>query len=68
MFSPLNYLKFLFSRVTRAMEARLPNVPARRAISQTIAAAAIAGIIIVGGVLIYILVTATGPTTSTSYP
>jgi len=68
MFDPVNYLRFLFSYIAQSMEAKVPNVPARRAISQTVAAAAITGIIIIGGVLIYVLVTATGPTTSTSYP
>ena len=67
MFNPLNYLKFLYSILSRALETRLPNVTGRRAISTTLAAGAIAAIIIVGGLAIYFLVVSTGPTTST-YP
>jgi hypothetical protein len=67
MFNPLNYLKFLYSYLRLSIEARLPNVPARRAISGPLAAAAIGTIIFVGGILIYVLVTSSGPSTTT-YP
>ena len=67
MFNPLNYLKFLYSILVRSIEARLPNVAGRRAISTTLAAGAIVAIVAAGGLVIYYVVTSTGTTTST-YP
>jgi len=67
MFNPLNYLKTLYSILVRSIEARLPNVAGRRAISTTLAAGAVVAIVGAGGVIIYLVVTSTGPTTST-YP
>ena len=66
MFNPLEYLRFMFSFLTRSIESRLPNVPARRAISTTLVVVIIVIAIAAGGIAVYLVVTA--PASTTTYP
>ena len=66
MFNPLNYLRFMFSFLTQSIENRLPDVPARRAISTTLVVVIIVVAIAVGGIAVYLVVTA--PPSTTTYP
>ena len=68
MLSPFGYLKALFEFLRLSVESKFPSLSSRRAISTTLAAAAIVGIIAVGGVVVYILVISTGAPSSSTYP
>ena len=67
MMNPLGNLKALYSFLTLSIQSKVPSLKAMRGLSQMLAIGAILGIIIVGGVVIYIVVSSSGPTSST-YP
>ena len=62
--NPLGYLRALFSLLPLFFESRFPSLSNRKAISGTVAAAAIVAIIGAGGFIIYLILS----TPSTVYP
>ena len=69
MMNPLGYFRALFWLLTTSIESKFPSLAKRRALSPALAAGAIAAIIAIGAIIIYILVvTPASTTTSTHTP